>query len=161
LQQSKGNLETVRRYIDTDSSHTYTADDLDKLLEQAEHHTVMLISDTAGMGKSTVLTHLSKQMKQKFPAKWVVRIDLNDHTEALKELMQKQIDKEKAIEFVSEKVLKLKLGLEMELFKKCCEQKQKVRIVIMLDRFDEISPFYKETVIDLLQALRQTAVEQL
>jgi ankyrin repeat protein len=31
----------------------------------------------------------------------------------------------------------------------------------MLDGFDEISPFYKETVIDLLQALRQTAVEQL
>jgi len=31
----------------------------------------------------------------------------------------------------------------------------------MLDGFDEISPFYKETVVDLLQALRQTAVEQL
>jgi ATP/maltotriose-dependent transcriptional regulator MalT len=65
----------VRRYIDTDSSHTYTADDLDKLLEEAEHQSVMMISDTAGMGKSTVMTHLSKQIKQKFPAKWVVRID--------------------------------------------------------------------------------------
>jgi len=31
----------------------------------------------------------------------------------------------------------------------------------MLDGFDESSPFYKETVIDILQALRQTAVEQL
>jgi len=30
----------------------------------------------------------------------------------------------------------------------------------MLDGFDD-SPFYKETAIDLLQALRQTAVEQL
>ena len=49
----------------------------------------------------------------------------------------------------------------MELFKQCCEQMQKLRIVIMLDGFDEISPFYKQTVIDLLQALRQTAVEQL
>jgi hypothetical protein len=29
--QSQGRLETVRRYIDTDSSHIYTADDLDKL----------------------------------------------------------------------------------------------------------------------------------
>jgi len=122
---------------------------------------VMLISDTAGMGKSTVLTHLSKQIKQKFPAKWVVRIDLNDHTDALKALKQEQIDKEKATEFVSEKVLKLKPGLDLELFKECCEQKQKLRIVIILDGFDEISPFYKQTVIDLLQALRQTAVEQL
>ena len=161
LQQSQGSLETVRRYIDTDSPHTYTADDLDKLLEQAQHQRVMLISDTAGMGKSTVLTHLSKRIKQKFPAKWVVRIALNDHTDTLKKLKQEQIDKEKSIKFVSEKLLKLKPGLEMELFKQCCEQNKKVRIVIMLDGFDEISPFYKETVIDLLQALRQTAVEQL
>jgi len=160
-QQSQGSLVTLRRYIDTDSSHTYTADDLDKLLEQAEHQRVILISDTAGMGKSTVLTHLSKQIKQKFPAKWVVRIDLNDHTDALEELKQQEISKEKMVEFVSEKLLKLKHGLELELFKEFCEKKQKVRLVIMLDGFDEISPFYKETVIDLVQALRQTAVEQL
>jgi len=67
-QQSQGSLETVRGYIDTESSHTYTADDLDKLLEQAQHQRVMLISGTAGMGKSTILTHLSKQIKRKFPA---------------------------------------------------------------------------------------------
>ena len=160
-QRSQGSLETLRRYIDPDSSQTYTADDLDKLLEQAEHQRVMLISDTAGMGKSTVLSHLSKQIRQKFATKWVVRIDLNDHTDALKVLKEEHIDKEKGIEFVSKKLLKLKPGLEMELFKQCCEQKQKVRIVIMLDGFDEISPLYKETVINLLQALRQTAVEQL
>jgi ankyrin repeat protein len=160
-QQSQGSLETLRKYIDTESSHRYSADDLDKLLEQAERQRVMLISDTAGMGKSTLLTHLSKQIKQKFPSKFVVRIDLNDHTDTLKALKQEEIDKGKAIEFVSEKLLKLKPGLELELFKQCCKQKQKIRIVIMLDGFDEICPFYKETVIDLLQALRQTAVEQL
>lgn len=121
----------------------------------------MLISDKAGMGKSTVQTHLSKQIKQKIPAKWVVRFDLNDHTDALKELKQRHIDKEKAIEFLSQTLLKLEPGLELELFKQCCEQKQKVRLVIMLDSFDKISPFYKQTVIDLLQVLRQTAVEQL
>jgi len=99
-QQSQGSLETVRRYIDSDSSHTYTADDLVKLLEQAQHQRAMLISDTAGMGKSTVLTHLSKQTKEKFPAKWVVRIDLHDHTDALKALQKEHIDKEKATEFV-------------------------------------------------------------
>jgi len=160
-QESQGSLEIVRRYIETESSQSYTADDLDKLLEQAEHQRVMLISDTAGMGKSTVLTHLSKQIKQKFPTKWVVSIDLNDHTDALKELKQRHIDKEKAIEFLSQTLLKLEPGLELELFKQCCEQKQKVRLVIMLDSFDKISPFYKQTVIDLLQVLRQTAVEQL
>jgi len=160
-QQSQGSLETLRRYVDTYSSPTYRADDLDKLLEQAQHQRVMMISDRAGMGKSTVLTHLSQQIKQKFPAKWVVRIDLNEHTDALKALKQGHVDKETAIEFVSEKVMKLKPGLGVELFKQCCEQKQNVRIVIMMDGFDEVSPFYKETVIHLLQALRQTEVEQL
>jgi ankyrin repeat protein len=159
--KSQGSLEKLREYIDTESSQTYAADNLDKLLEEAQYQRVMLISDTAGMGKSTILTHLSKQIKQKFPAKWLVRIDLNDHTDALWTLKQEQIDKEKAIEFVSERLLRLKSGLEMELFKQCFEQKQKVRVVIMLDGFDEISPFYKQTVTDLLQTLRQTAVEQL
>ena len=161
LQQSQGSLEKLRRCNDTENSHTYTPDDLDKLLEQAERQRVMLISDVAGMGKSTLLTHLSKQIKQKFPAKWVVRIDLNDHTNALEDLRKEQICKKKAMEFVSERLLKLKPGLEEELFKECCEQEQKVRIVIMLDGFDEVSPNYKKTVIHLLQALRQTAVEQL
>jgi len=121
----------------------------------------MLISDKAGMGKSTVLTHLSKQIKQKIPAKWVVRFDLNDHTVALKALKQEQTDKEKAIGLILEKALKLKPGLQLELYKQCCEQKQKVRIVIMLDSFDETSPLCSETVIDLLQALRQTSAEHL
>ena len=109
------------------------------------------------------LTHLSKQIKRKFPAKWLVSIDLNDHTVALRELKEKRIDKEKMIELVSKRLLKLKPGLKVVLFKQCCEQNQKVIIIIiiMLDGFDEIIPNNKKTLIRLLQALRQTAVEQL
>jgi hypothetical protein len=99
-QQSQGSLATLRRYINTDSSHRYTVDNLDKLLEQTQQEKVMLISDTAGMGKSTVLTHMYKQIKQKFPAKGVVKIDLNDHKDILNALKQEQTNKEKAIEFV-------------------------------------------------------------
>jgi hypothetical protein len=162
-QQSKGSLEKMRRFIDSECLPTYkdTADDIDELLEHAEHQRVMLISDTAGMVKSTVLTHLSKQIKQKFPHKWVVRIDLNEQTVALEALKKEQIHKGKVIEFVSEKVVKHTSGLEKELFKQCCEQKQKVRIIMMIDGFDEISPSYTDTVIDLLQGLKQTEVEQL
>jgi len=39
---------------------------LDKLLEQAQHQRLMLISDTAGMGKFTLLTQQSKQSE--FPS---------------------------------------------------------------------------------------------
>ena len=37
------------------------------------------------------------------------------------------------------KVLKHKPGLDVELFKQRCEQKQKIKIVIMVDGFGEIS----------------------
>jgi hypothetical protein len=160
-QQSQGSLGKLREYIDTDSPHTYTADDLVKLLEQAQHQRVMLISDTAGMGKSTILTHLSQQIKQKLSAKWVVRIDLNDHTDALSALQGEQLGKGKAIDFVLKELLKLKPGLEMELFKQGCYQEQNLRVIIMFDGFDEINPLYKETVIALVHALQQTALEQL
>ena len=70
LNKTQGSLQTLRKYIDTESSRTYTPDDLDKLLEQAVHQRVMLISDTAGMGKSTVLTHLSKSKKSSLPNGW-------------------------------------------------------------------------------------------
>ena len=91
-QQSQGSLETLRRCINNERLHTYTADDLEKMMEQAHHQRMMLISDTAGMGKSTVLTQLSKQtqqskkIRQNFQAKRRERIELNDHTYALKEL---------------------------------------------------------------------------
>jgi hypothetical protein len=62
----------------------------------------MLISDTARLGKSTVLTQLSKQIKQKSPAKWVVRFDVNEHRHTRNALQVEQMSEEKAIEFVLE-----------------------------------------------------------
>jgi hypothetical protein len=90
-----------------------------------------------------------------------VRIDLNDHTDALKALEQERIDEKRAIDFVSEELLKLELGLDVELFKQGFEQGEKLKIIIMLDGCDEIIPDYNDTVIKLLQALKQTTVEQL
>jgi ankyrin repeat protein len=159
-QASQGSLETLRKYVDTRKSHTYTPRDLDELLEQAQRQRVMLISDTAGMGKSTILTHMSKQIKQKFPNSWVLRIDLNHHTDELEILRKWTIDKEKATEFVSKKLLKLKNEFDLKLFEHCCKQGQKLRIVLMLDGFDEVSPDYGKTLIDLLQKLKSMSVFQ-
>jgi len=60
--------------MDTVISHRHTADDLEKLLELAEQQRLKLISDTAEMGKSTILTRLSKHIKQNFPTKLVVKL---------------------------------------------------------------------------------------
>ena len=159
--QSQGNLKTLRKYIHTHINHSYAPSDLDNLLQEATHQRVMLIADRAGMGKSTVLTHLSKHMKQKFPSHWLVRIDLNDCTEQHKGLKGKKMDKGRVFEFVSKEVLKLQSHLEKVLFTKSFEESEISKLVVTMDGFDEISPSYKETVIDMLQVLKQTSIEQL
>jgi hypothetical protein len=135
-QQSQGNLKTLRKYIDTHKSHSYTPRDLDNLLQQAKHHRITLIADGAGMGKSTVLTHLSERIKQKFPAHWLVRIDLNDYTEQLKAQKRKKMNKEWVLDFVSNQVLKLGSHFEKLLFKKSFEENEVSKVVVLVDAVD-------------------------
>jgi len=52
-----------------------------------------MICDAEGMDKNTVLTHTSKQIKQKFPANWVVKFDLNVHPDTLKAFNKHEIDR--------------------------------------------------------------------
>jgi hypothetical protein len=47
------------------------------------------------------------------------------------------------------------------LFKNSFERNEENKVVVILDGFDEISPVYKERVIDMLQVLKQTSLEQL
>jgi hypothetical protein len=121
----------------------------------------MVIADKSGMGKSTFLTHLSKQIMNKYPAHWLVRIDINDYTKQLEAQKGQKMDKGDVLEFVSREVLKLESNLEKELFRKGFEGKGLNKVVVMVDGFDEVCPLYKETVIDMLQILKQTSIEQL
>jgi len=64
-----------------------------------------------------------------------------------------------------EKLLKLCCPFEKELFKQYCQGlEEATKVVLMFDGFDEISPNYKVTVLDLLQdlnPLKQPWIEQL
>ena len=142
-QESKGNVKTLREYIDVQKSQSFAHSDVDKLLDQAKHQRFIIIADTAGMGKTTVLTHVSKRIMKKSPAHWLVRIDLNDYTELLKAQKGKAMDKEKVLEFISKEVLQLESDLEKEFFKKSFEGSEISKVVVMVDGFDEISPQYK------------------
>jgi hypothetical protein len=110
---------------------------------------------TAGMGKTTILTHLAKQVKQNFPSHWVVRIDLNDHTDELEAQDKHTIG---SVEFLSQRLLKLDSALANELFE---ERLKEGKVVLMLDGFDETYPTYEGTILKLLRALKETPVEQL
>jgi ankyrin repeat protein len=160
--KSRGSLRALHEYIDTRNPLPYPQENLYEFFQKSQYHKVILIADTAGMGKTTVLTHLSKQIKQKFPSYWVVRIDLNDHTDILEDQMKKNIG---TIEFLSQKLLKFRYPFEKELFKECSQGLEKAtKVVLMFDGFDEISPKYKKTVFHLLQdlnPLKQQWLEQL
>ena len=47
---------------------------------------VRIISDTKGMGKTTVLTTLSEKIIYKYLSRWMIRIGLIKHTGQLKTL---------------------------------------------------------------------------
>jgi ankyrin repeat protein len=141
----------VCQYIDTQNPIPYPPENLDEFLEQARCQKVMLIADTAGMGKTTVLTHLSEKIKQKFPTYWEVKVDLIDHTDLLEDLSKQEIETNKIL---CEKLLKLHDPFEKELFKWCCHGfEEATKVVLMFDGFDEISPKYNKTVLNLLQRL--------
>uniref|UniRef100_A0A914E1S0 NACHT domain-containing protein n=1 Tax=Acrobeloides nanus TaxID=290746 RepID=A0A914E1S0_9BILA len=156
-QQSQGPLSGLRQYIEKDVSHTKHYSETE-LLSQTDQCKVVIISDTAGMGKTTVLTRLSQLFKQQAPDLWIVRIDLNNYTQ---ELQGQKVEssfqtEDKAIAFLSDDILKLGTRLEQAIFKRYCQ-----RIVLMLDGFDEISPNYREIVIDLVNVLRNGTIKQL
>jgi hypothetical protein len=90
-----------------------------------------------------------------------VRIYLNNYKDLLEAHKGKKMDKGTVLEFVSRKVLELESLLEMMLFEKCIEENDLSNVVVMVDGFDNISPKYKETVIEILQVLKQTSLGQL
>jgi len=113
-QQSKGSLSVLREFIDDKSyTKTYTEEAMIKMTNTSK---IIIISDTAGMGKSTILTHLALQIK-KDPSNsdlWLIRINLNDYTDKLKELKEKRGIKEldlKTREIKMHIIIKKELGV--------------------------------------------------
>jgi hypothetical protein len=154
-QRSKGNLSELRKYIDKTK---YQVNDWTKEISKSK---TVIISDTAGMGKSTFLTYVSKKLKEKSfknNASWIIRLNLNDYTVKLKQYTDTKFTFDSAIDFLSGKLLLFETKFEQELFK------LNIRLgkaIIMFDGFDEISPYYKETVINLLQVLKKNDIQQL
>ncbi len=156
-QKSKKDLSILREYIDYNNcTKSYSEQNL---IQNNSQSKILIISDTAGMGKSTFLTHISKQTKQNSSNNdsWLIRLNLNDYTNKLNELTGFQ-ETDAAIEFLSDILLKKSSLLEQELFK---HNIKTGKSIIMFDGFDEISPDYKNIVIDLLKALIKYNPKQL
>lgn len=125
----------------------YSPDEFDKFLEQVQVQRTVLIADSAGTGKSTILTYVSQQLKQKFPSHWVVRIDLLDHEETLLEESNKKFN---PIDLLINGLMNLKTDFEKHLFRQFLSSQ---RVILLFDAFDEISPDYENLVGDLIHTL--------
>lgn len=111
---------------------------------------MILIGDTAGMGKSTVMTKLAVTIKENHPHLWVIRINLNDYTKILKDSLKKNMKTISVVDLLNS-VEETKLTNEFEEYVFSVNEK----VVLMMDGVDEVSPDYTGLILDLLVQCQQ------
>ncbi|XP_050559367.1 uncharacterized protein LOC118278578 isoform X2 [Spodoptera frugiperda] len=141
---------------------------------------VVLLTAKPGMGKSTLLTHLSIKTKECNPATWIARVNLLDHCEKFNKWQENKvrIDILETLKFLcpiivggngksdlefdleeSEGEVQLKscridnpwTVFEIKMFLDYFNRKE---LIFLFDGFDEICPLYTEVVMSLLKVVR-------
>ncbi len=131
----------------------------DSMIDFSESLRISIITDVAGMGKSTLLNYLARKLKKSHPSFWVTKVDLNNFTGELSEAVTDDLETpQKAIEFLTAKIMKLESKFEKDLFRQSCESTGNV--VLLFDGFDEIANYYKDQVIQLVKSLLKTKIEK-
>lgn len=137
----------------------------------------IVIANDSGFGKSTLLTSLAEKLRnrRKSNALWVVRIDLNEHSEKKKKLSLNKFEftgddfgenLKNAQKFIVSIAVKNERKIfERQLFEKCVMHFDDVdngiypKVVILFDGFDEITPFYREKTTSLMKLLSETNIQ--
>jgi ankyrin repeat protein len=162
--QTKGSISKVREYR-YNTNCCIKAQSEKELLKSEQK--IILISDTAGMGKSTLLTSLAEKIKEELPFIWVIRLDLNNYSsEFKKKIDEYTLNSETKIAAIflfdlmkSQPETKFKNDFEEKLLGAALEDTG--NIVLMFDGFDEISPNYKDIAIRLITCLRESKVDKI
>jgi hypothetical protein len=132
-----------------------------KLLNQNK---ITLISDVAGMGKTSLLNELAKQLRKENPYDWVLFLKLNDFSKEFQiELKKSNFDHSDGKEWVSF-LAKSILGFPEDSFKSIAFKKSILSIGnchILIDAFDEICPNYEAVVMEMIVALTKTKIKSM
>ncbi|XP_022908706.2 uncharacterized protein [Onthophagus taurus] len=83
-QQSRGDLSTLRKFVNTDTSTVYKPEKFTDIDDKA-----VIVATAPGMGKSTVLTHLALSLESSL---WLVRLNLSNCSRDLQKANEKKID---------------------------------------------------------------------
>jgi hypothetical protein len=121
-----------------------------------------LVTDEPGIGKSTLLTHLSNETRKSHPDVWIVRVNINNYTRILKELKTNGCEDIGAITLLTAAAqVKETDGLDLErrLFGNCCSSTG--NIAVLIDGVDEVSPLYTKQVEQMLEILIKPRLKNL
>jgi len=151
--ESSSNIDIIRRYIDEGNYKSYGMNEI-----MVHSDRIMLLVAEPGMGKTTFLSCMEYEIKKLNPSVWILRINLLEHTAALKNFDSEKECTEKCKKFLwnaahsSEKEQDV-VNLEEKIFLEFLNQEGKM--VIILDDFDQVSPDYSPEVEMLLRAIRE------
>lgn len=124
----------------------------ENVIEILESSQSLLLTDVAGMGKTTYVSYFAKCIKQRNPSNWVVFIDLKQHTDAYYK-DDDELQKDTDVKFIGAQLLRLKSELELKLFQHFIQDR---KLVFVIDGFDEISPDYKQCVFGIMDTIEKS-----
>jgi len=154
---SKCNIDIIRRYIDKTKHQKY---DMKSVVEHNDR-TMLLVAEP-GMGKSTFLYYMAHEVKKWKPSVWVLRVNLNEHTKEFEAIEFEQECADKCKMFLwsaAHSTEQDSLKVTKEIFLQALKEKGKM--VIILDGFDEISPDYNPKVEKLMKSMRDETASKI
>jgi len=81
IEKVKDNYLYKIRYYDLSGDYiSYMHRNMTDVVEQTKNDKIFILSSEAGAGKTVSFEHLTVQIKNQYPTKWVSYIDLKDHT---------------------------------------------------------------------------------
>ncbi|XP_069680949.1 uncharacterized protein [Periplaneta americana] len=145
--KSHGDMTILRKHLNKTSEYK-------NVMEVSQR--VVVVSADPGMGKSTLLSHLAREIKQADPSMFVILVSLGDSTRLLRDLPG-QPSLEHVINFL---LCVADIPETWEpLFR--CKLLNMQNVCVLFDDYDEISPIYSHKVNLILKQLVATGLQKL
>lgn len=147
-------LFVPRRFTSTSTDARNRNFTMEELIEEVKNDHFVLISDSAGTGKSWTLKMASKVLCDQSKRKWVTYVDLKKLTKAFEE---KEPNKDFET-FAVKHILKLSSSFEVNIFN---ETYRTGKVYMLFDGYNEIAPTYVKNVFNLFQSFKFNKGNQL
>jgi hypothetical protein len=140
-------LDKIPDYVERKFARKTAAED-----PLALSQNLIILSDEAGAGKTTTFKHLAWFLKEKYPAKWILYIDLKKYLNVYEKFKHEAV---RARDILVE-IQELK-DWNLIVFK---EMYECGNVIIFWDGLDEISPLYKDFMAKVIESFGESRNHQ-